>query len=581
MSWGKRVDNSEKLRVLLIDDDPFTEAILSRMFKGADDFELHYCQYPADAMAMVERIRPMVILLDLVMPELDGWTLLKRFRASRLTRTLPIIILSAEDTPQMKADCIASGASNYLIKLPDRVEMIARLRYHTTHFLKVTRKGFSHDKCEDIHRERSKGFLVLNGEDKTIVQVDAVLADILGRRPEDLVGVSPMELVIPDDLSVIEEALNWMPRPDRRVYEVHLLHRDGENVYTRFCVESREDKTRGYTVATFTFVNPVVWQSRSFMDHSRQFRLHAESIPGMVWMSSGDDARTFFNPGWLTYTGRSHSEEIGGGWLQGVHPDDRDALLSASRKAITTREKIAVEYRLRSNTGEYRWIYDAGMPFYARDGAFLGYAGSCVDITRRRREEERIRNFNAELERRIAARTRALKREVDERRRAEQQARRATQAQSVISGLLGITLDAMPLKEKLELALATILTLSTFSDPRKGRILLWDTTDGLLAHAVHYGFQEWERPVSGFVPESIESIHDGNGMVRLSEMVDIGSGLLSGRGGENDDDDRILSATILVRPLLEGVLQVWVGPDYELQDDDQRSLTAVAAALFH
>ncbi|MEO5349547.1 MAG: PAS domain S-box protein [Magnetococcus sp. YQC-3] len=120
------------IKVLLVDDQPITESILQRMLaaKSGEGIKLYYVQDPLTAEMKAHEIQPTVILLDLVMPGLGGMELLKRFRAQDETKDVPIVMLSSVEEPQAKAEAFSLGVNDYLIKLPDEVEMLARLRYH-------------------------------------------------------------------------------------------------------------------------------------------------------------------------------------------------------------------------------------------------------------------------------------------------------------------------------------------------------------------------------------------------------------------------------------------------------------------
>jgi two-component system sensor kinase FixL len=122
-----------------------------------------------------------------------------------------------------------------------------------------------------------------------------------------------------------------------------------------------------------------------------RFRTVADSAPVLIWMSGPDKLYTFFNKGWLDFTGRTMEQELGKGWTEGVHADDLDHCLEAYENSFNARQPFTMEYRLRRNDGEYRWVLDNGIPLFASDGAFLGYIGSCIGITERKLAEEKFR----------------------------------------------------------------------------------------------------------------------------------------------------------------------------------------------
>jgi len=117
--------------VLLVDDQPIIGEAIRRMLAGEDSLEFHYCRDPGSALAVAADTAPTAILLDLVMPDIDGLELLRRFRADARFQDVPIIVLSTKEEPAVKAEAFALGASDYLVKLPDRIELVARVRHHS------------------------------------------------------------------------------------------------------------------------------------------------------------------------------------------------------------------------------------------------------------------------------------------------------------------------------------------------------------------------------------------------------------------------------------------------------------------
>ncbi|BBI99098.1 diguanylate cyclase response regulator [Ferrigenium kumadai] len=124
-------DIAHPFMVMLVDDQPFVAELLRRQLINEKDINFHYCQDPTQAVSTAERIGPTVILLDFTMPVMDGLTLCQFIRAHPTTRDIPIIMLSSNDDPVTKAAAFAAGANDYVVKLPDSVELVARLRYHS------------------------------------------------------------------------------------------------------------------------------------------------------------------------------------------------------------------------------------------------------------------------------------------------------------------------------------------------------------------------------------------------------------------------------------------------------------------
>jgi len=117
-------------RILLVDDQVIIHEALRRMLDDAEDLELHCCSQGAEALQVASELQPNVILQDLVMPDVDGMMLVKYYQANPKTRDIPIVVLSSKEEARTKAEAFTAGANDYLVKLPDRIELLARLRYH-------------------------------------------------------------------------------------------------------------------------------------------------------------------------------------------------------------------------------------------------------------------------------------------------------------------------------------------------------------------------------------------------------------------------------------------------------------------
>lgn len=125
-------------------------------------------------------------------------------------------------------------------------------------------------------------------------------------------------------------------------------------------------------------------------ESEERFRIVADAAPVMIWMAGTDKQCTYFNQGWLKFTGRKLEEELGEGWAAGVHPEDLDLCLAIHSTTFDVRAKFSMEYRLRRFDGEYRWILVQGIPRFDSSGAFRGYIGSCIDFSDRKQSEQEL-----------------------------------------------------------------------------------------------------------------------------------------------------------------------------------------------
>jgi PAS domain S-box-containing protein len=147
---------------------------------------------------------------------------------------------------------------------------------------------------------------------------------------------------------------------------------------------------------------------RALRESEQRFRMVTDASPIMVWMSGTDKLCFYFNKGWLDFVGRALEEETGSGWTANIHPDDFDRCVQTYSSSFDARRSFEMEYRLRHHTGEYRWIFDRGVPRYAPDGTFEGYVGGCMDIHDQKEAAERGR---------VAGETLRLMKTQDEERR--------------------------------------------------------------------------------------------------------------------------------------------------------------------
>jgi sigma-B regulation protein RsbU (phosphoserine phosphatase) len=183
------------ITVLLIDDQPMIGEAIRRLLAEEENITFYYCREATRALEMAIAVQPTVILQDLVMPDMDGLMLVRFLRAKDApTVEIPLIVLSSKEDPEIKAKAFALGANDYLVKLPDRVELIARIRYHSRAYINFLKRKEAEEKLKEENLKLSAEIEITRRlqqmilpKEKELAQISAL--DIAGfMEPADRVG---------------------------------------------------------------------------------------------------------------------------------------------------------------------------------------------------------------------------------------------------------------------------------------------------------------------------------------------------------------------------------------------------------
>jgi PAS domain S-box-containing protein len=142
-----------------------------------------------------------------------------------------------------------------------------------------------------------------------------------------------------------------------------------------------------------TLMEELASGETNLLESEGRFRVIADAAPVMVWVTAPDKLCTFINKAWLDFTGRRFEQELGNGWTESVHPEDRDGCFKTYATAFDERKPFTIKYRLRRHDGEYRFVTDTGVPHYGPHGTFRGYIGACVDVTDLLQQQKTLHEF--------------------------------------------------------------------------------------------------------------------------------------------------------------------------------------------
>src|SRR6476661_2075403 len=141
------------IKVLLVDDQAIVGETVRRMLSSEPGLEYRFCSDPSLAIDAANEFHPTVILQDLVMPEIDGLQLVRFFRANPATRDVPLVVLSSKEEPVIKARAFALGANDYMVKLPDKLEVVARVKYHSRGYTALLERNEAYRRLAESQRE--------------------------------------------------------------------------------------------------------------------------------------------------------------------------------------------------------------------------------------------------------------------------------------------------------------------------------------------------------------------------------------------------------------------------------------------
>jgi two-component system, cell cycle sensor histidine kinase and response regulator CckA len=217
--------------------------------------------------------------------------------------------------------------------------------------------------------------------------------EVVGHTREDLLDKGTLEITHREDL---KEQLTKLPRLlageiQSFSTEKRYQRKDGTIIWATMCKSLVRDGN-GRPKCLIAVVEDITARKQAeaaLRESEERFRNMADTVPVMIWVAGPDKRFTFLNKTWLDFTGRAMEQELGDGWVAGVHPEDRDRCYESYCLSFEARQKFLLERRLRRADGEYRLVLCSGVPRFER-GVFSGYIGSDIDITDFRRAQEEV-----------------------------------------------------------------------------------------------------------------------------------------------------------------------------------------------
>lgn len=217
---------------------------------------------------------------------------------------------------------------------------------------------------------------------------------LFGYTAAEVIGRS-ITLVIPTERRAEEDMILARIHAGDRVDHLDTVRvtKDGQRIHVSLTVSPIRD-ANGRIVGASKIARDItdrIRGERALQESQRRWRDLAEAMPHLVWTCEPDGRCDYLSRQWVEYTGRPESEQLGSGWLDAVHPDDRDRLMSTWTDVVARGSALDAEFRIRRHDGSYRWFKSRATPATDPDGAVVKWYGSNTDIEDMRRAAEALR----------------------------------------------------------------------------------------------------------------------------------------------------------------------------------------------
>jgi len=401
---------NDQVNILMVDDQPAKllsyEVILRELGEN-----LLKASSGKEALEHLLKADVAVVLMDVSMPDLDGFQLAEMIREHPRFQKTAIIFISAvhlSDVDRVKG--YQRGAVDYISVpvvpevLRAKVSVFAELHRKTQQLQRLNR-DLEHrvaQRTEELQASESQFRTLANSipqlawiadPDGSVFWCNQRWYEYTATSLEEMQRDGWQNVVHPEHAARVVAGIerSWTSG-DPWEDTFPLRGQDGEyRWFLSRALPIRE--TSGRIVRWFGTNTDITEQKRAqerVSESERRFRTMADKAPVMIWISGLNKLRSYFNKPWLEFAGRSLGQEIGDGWMEGVHPDDLERCWQTYSTSFDERLPFSMEYRLRRADGEYRWIIDNGVPLISPDQSFSGYIGGCIDMTERKLTENAL-----------------------------------------------------------------------------------------------------------------------------------------------------------------------------------------------
>lgn len=253
----------------------------------------------------------------------------------------------------------------------------------------------------NIFNLASDAFIIFN-DNGEIVDVNRQACQMYGYYYEEFVELTCWDTVHPDYCYIFDKFIRDIQNTGEFTGESVDIRKNGEVFNIEVSGTEFMHQDQRHYLAIIRDITPRK-EEEKFLIELFDYQMNIlDEFPYLIWKTGSDGRGNYFNRSWLKFTGRTVEEELGEGWMTGIHPDDLERFEQDYWDAFESQRYFELEHRLRRYDGKYRWVVNSASPFEDKDGNFAGYIGACHDITNRKRNEQALQKqyerFKHEME---------------------------------------------------------------------------------------------------------------------------------------------------------------------------------------
>jgi PAS domain S-box-containing protein len=377
-------------RVLVVEDHADMRTYLQRLL--SQHWRVQLAANGKEALSQAESHPPDLILADVMMPEMDGFALLRHVRADKHLRTIPFLLMTARAGEEAAIEGLLAGADDYLIKPFSARELLARISAQLE-LSRVRREGEQRVQAErqrlyDMLMQAPLSIAVVRGPDYVYELANPLTLQLLGTdRP--IVGKSFLEALPEMEGQVFLNLLNSVYRTGQPFVGNEIpaqidRNNDGtlEQRYLNFVYQPfyNADREIDRLIAFAYDVTETVLARKRAEESEERLRTLANSLPHLVWSSNAKGEIDFLNERCNEYAEMARSEEGIYQWQVIIYPDERETALREWEDVMRAEEAFEFDGRLCMKDGTYHWHLVRGIPTHDANGSLSRWYGTMTDI---------------------------------------------------------------------------------------------------------------------------------------------------------------------------------------------------------